>query len=135
MRPLDLNDPQDFEKAKRALPVLKRALPYTRGAYNIAEIGEGILTGEMQLWCHKHSAVVTEIEVYKTKKICTIFLAAGFLDEVMTIRPEIEKWAVEMGCSESMIIGRRGWLRTLKGSGYKESAVVLHKELTHVEEG
>jgi hypothetical protein len=135
MRPIDLNDQAQFQQAQRALPILKRALPYTRGAYTLEDIGKGILEGEMQLWCHKNSSAVTSLDVYPKALVCCIFLAAGFLDEVMEIREGIEEWAREQGCSSVMLIGRKGWSRKLRDSGYYESAVVLHKELEHVEAG
>jgi len=48
----------------------------------------------------------------------------GQIDEVMT---EVQRWAQELGCKRIRILGRKGWLRRLKG--FRLAGYIIEKEI------
>jgi hypothetical protein len=106
------------------------ALEYSGGTHKIEDIAEGISRGQFQLWAGRDSAVVTEIIVYPQLKDLHYFLAGGDLDELRMMRPIIESWGKEIGCSRVSLAGRKGWERTfLKDEGYEPRWFILCKDL------
>ena len=88
-----------------------------------------IQTEEFQLWRGEESAIVTNvIDAGKGRHLVWLF-AGGNLDEISkTMKPQIESWAKEIGCSRAHITARPGWSRALKDY-HQRKQVVLIKEL------
>lgn len=81
--------------------------------------------------------VVTEVFTTPRGQQCRIWAAVGThensaKDETLLLYAAIEKWAREIGCVAIEIWGRKGWLRWLPG--YRQTAVVLEKELHETDE-
>jgi hypothetical protein len=89
-----------------------------------------IAKGQLQLWTSESSAVVSSIEIYGsgTKEV-RIWLAGGDLQEIRKIEPAIVEFARINACRHVSVIGRRGWAKVLQG--YKDSAVILVKDVSH----
>ena len=122
-----MSDEEDFERLRHHVAA---ALEYSGGTHKIEDIAEGIRRGQFQLWPGKNSVVVTEIIVYPQLKDLHYFLAGGDLDELQLMRPIIESWGKEIGCSRVSLAGRKGWERTfLKGEGYEPKWFILCKDL------
>ena len=106
------------------------ALEYSGGTHGIEDIAEGLETGRFQLWPAENSVIVTEIIVYPRLKNLHFFLAGGDLDEIQLMRPLIEQWGKNMGCTRVSLAGRQGWAKTfLKDEGYTPKWFVLSKDL------
>ncbi len=132
-----------FDKAWQAMPpeewlesnfervwkYISPAVDRTKGAFDKASVWQLIQEQKAQLWPGKKSAAITEISTTPTgRKSMTIWLAGGDLDELMNaIEPKLCEWGKKQGCSHVEIIGRAGWVRTLKD--YNEVARVVAKEL------
>jgi len=115
---------------KRLRHHVAAALEYSGGTHKVEDIAEGIRQGQFQLWPGKNSVVVTEIIVYPQLKDLHYFLAGGDLDELRLMRPIIESWGKEIGCSRVSLAGRKGWEKTfLKGEGYEPKWFILCKDL------
>jgi hypothetical protein len=87
--------------------------------YTINDIQSGLFNDRMQLfisWNNNkiESAVVTEIAQYPQSKVLRYFLAGG---------SNLENWLERI----QEIIGRKGWVRKLKG--FKVKAYLLNKEI------
>jgi hypothetical protein len=109
---------------------LEAALEYSGETHTIEDIAEGVEAGRYQFWPSLNAAAITEIIVYPRLKALNWFLAGGDLDELKVMRPYVELWAKEHGCSRSTIAGRRGWERSfLKDEGYEAKWFVVSKEL------
>lgn len=122
-----MSDEEDFERLRHHVAA---ALEYSGGTHKIEDIAEGISRGQFQLWAGRDSAVVTEIIVYPQLKDLHYFLAGGDLDELRMMRPIIESWGKEIGCSRVSLAGRKGWERTfLKDEGYEPRWFILCKDL------
>ena len=106
------------------------ALEYAGGSHAVEDIAEGIRRGHFQLWPGLDSVIVTEIIVYPQLKDLHFFLAGGDLDELRLMRPLIEQWGKNMGCTRVSLAGREGWSKTfLRDEGYKPKWFVLSKDL------
>jgi hypothetical protein len=122
-----LSEEAEFERLRHHVAA---ALEYSGGTHKVEDIAEGIRRGQFQLWPSKNSVVVTEIIVYPQLKDLHYFLAGGDLDELRLMRPIIESWGKEIGCSRVSLAGRKGWERTfLKGEGYEPKWFILCKDL------
>jgi hypothetical protein len=122
-----LSEEEEFERLRHHVAA---ALEYSGGTHKLEDIAEGIRWGQFQLWPGKNSVVVTEIIVYPQLKDLHYFLAGGDLDELRLMRPIIESWGKEIGCSRVSLAGRKGWERTfLKGEGYEPKWFILCKDL------
>jgi hypothetical protein len=108
---------------------LEAALEYSGGTHGIEDIAAGVKEGRYQFWPAPNAAAITEIIVYPRLKALNWFLAGGDLDELKVMRPHVELWAKQHGCTRSTIAGRRGWERTFKDEGYEPKWFVLSKEL------
>ena len=122
-----MSEEEEFERLRHHVAA---ALEYSGGTHKVEDIAEGIMRGQFQLWPGKNSVVVTEIIVYPQLKDLHFFLAGGDLDELRLMRPIIESWGKEIGCSRVSLAGRKGWERTfLKGEGYEPKWFILCKDL------
>lgn len=122
-----MSEEEEFERLRHHVAA---ALEYSGGTHKVEDIAEGIRREQFQLWPGKNSVVVTEIIVYPQLKDLHYFLAGGDLDELRMMRPIIESWGKEIGCSRVSLAGRKGWERTfLKGEGYEPKWFILCKDL------
>ena len=122
-----MSELKEFERLRHHVAA---ALEYSGGTHKVEDIAEGIRREQFQLWPGRNSVVVTEIIVYPQLKDLHFFLAGGDLDELRMMRPIIESWGKEIGCSRVSLAGRKGWERTfLKGEGYEPKWFILCKDL------
>lgn len=65
------------------------------------------------------------------KKVINIMTAGGELLELWVddVLRKAEQLAIQEQCDEVYIIGRKGWLRTLKGKGYNHVHTVVSKKI------
>lgn len=122
-----MSELEEFERLRHHVAA---ALEYSGGTHKVEDIAEGIRREQFQLWPGRNSVVVTEIIVYPQLKDLHYFLAGGDLDELRMMRPIIESWGKEIGCSRVSLAGRKGWERTfLKGEGYEPKWFIMCKDL------
>ena len=114
----------------RLAQYVKAALEYSAGTHTIEDVAQGVEGGRFQFWPGINSAVITEIIVYPRLKNLHYFLAGGDLDELKIMRPYIESWGKQNGCTRVTLAGRKGWARTfLADEGYSQKWHILSKEL------
>ena len=117
--------------AERVREWLEAALADRAPLHDLNSVVEAIEAKEAQLWVGKASCMVTQIDDFPTgARVMTVWLAAGDLDDVMAGRPQVEEWARAAGCTQIIIEGRPGWVRTLKDHGFEHYATSVRKMLT-----
>jgi hypothetical protein len=122
--------PEWVKEFDRCAPWIAAALEYSGGTHTLDDIAEGVARGLFQFWPGRTSVIITEIITYPRLRACHYFLVGGTLEELALMRPEIEAWAKQLGCSRMTTAGRRGWLRTfLKDEGYTERWVTQVKDI------
>ncbi len=117
---------KEWEAAK---PHIQRAVDRAEGAFDIEHVRAEIEAGRAQLWGGLNAAVVTKLETYPSGiKACLFWLCGGDdMNEILDIEAKVSAWAARQGCHRVEIIGRRGWLRALKG--YRETSTLLVREI------
>jgi len=78
-----------------------------------------------------HGVIVTEIVQKKLKKVCHIFIMTGRNRQRWTALglSVLENFALEQDCNLMELIARPGWARVLKEYNYKNTHIVLEKQL------
>lgn len=123
--------PDDKAEWYRCKPWIEAALQYAEGTHTIEDIENGIEAGTFQFFCSRNSAVVTEILNYPRKKVLNYFLIGGDLDELIKeIEPPVSAWAKTEGCSLVVGIGRKGFERAFRDSGFRPCWTAICKDLT-----
>lgn len=102
------------------------------GLGRFEDLESDVLTGDALLWIvwsrEILCAAVTQVIVTDAGKVCMI-QACGGKDHRrwVGLLPGIEKYAKDMGCVCTRIMGRKGWARVLKD--YAETKIVLERQL------
>jgi GNAT superfamily N-acetyltransferase len=114
----------------RCRPFIAAALAHAGGTHDIDDVAHLIARGRAQFWPGRRCAVVTEFYDYPKLKACNLWLLGGDLRELLRMRPVIEAWAREQGCTRMLGGGpRRGWTRLLGPLGYRPDWIIYRKEL------
>ena len=102
--------------------------------YRLEDVKAEIKHRNWQLWVGADSddevlvVAVTRIEIYPRKKACVIcFLAGTEMPKWKHLLGDIEDWAVQNGCTELEIQGRKGWVREMKD--FTHTDVVCYKKI------
>jgi len=95
--------------------------------------------GNMQMWLaaaegegfhENRAAMVTEILEYPRRRVCSVlFLAGEKMESWLHLYRELEHWAIQNGCSEIEVLGRKGWERVMGQFGFKHCYTALTKEI------
>lgn len=95
-------------------------------------VKEELQAKRAHLWMGDAAAIVTTITDYESvgERALEGWLAGGDMEEIKTMVPIIENWARGVGCTQSHLIGRRGWARAFAPQGYSEHATFVRKLLT-----
>ncbi len=73
---------------------------------------------------------MTEVVTYPTGfKELIGWLAAGSLIEIDAMEPFIRGWAIENGCHRVRLTTRKGFAKAFAAKGYRETMVILTKDL------
>ena len=106
-------------------PMLDKAIQRCGdGAWQIEDVKERVMSGQMQFWHTDNAAVVTEILHYPRKKALNCWLCGGDMREMEELYPSLEQFARQQGCYAMYGAGRRGWVRKMKQFGWREDTHV-----------
>ena len=114
-------------------PYLEMVIDKSQGEAVLEDYYEHIATGDMQLWVAVEdkdvlACMVTQIAPYPSKRVLRIIALGGEnIDQWIDFLPDVEHWAMGMGCSSLELWGRKGWLKILKD--WECSYHVLTKDL------
>jgi len=124
-----------FTVAKESIDT---ALKYSGNHYNIDDIFNSLLKGEMQLWVlwnpkkkkNYQGCGITKILKRTNTTILNIFIVTGsnrkqWQDKISVL----EDYAKEQGCTHIETYARPGWSRILKNKQYKITHYILEKKL------
>lgn len=119
-----------------ALPHIERFTSETMLA-SPEDIRRDVIAGSKQLWLVEQSGHVVAVAIttiYGTMRgpICCIWAAAGTigLAGIAEVMPDIEAWAIQVGCVAMEVRGRKGWAKVL--DGFEPTGVLLEKNLGSV---
>jgi hypothetical protein len=114
---------------------VEAALEHGTSDLNANDIFNGLLAGRYQLWVawaesDVSALAVTEIRDGVRGKVLSIFICTGRNRENWFRHlATIEKWGVSKGCKYASHLMRPGWKRGMKTMGYKQTHILMEKEL------
>lgn len=109
------------KKVQRVLDILQ--------THTMEDVWHGIASGRFQFWPLENSIIITDITEYPRCKVLTVFIAAGDMDEILSMDPVLVQFARKTGCRFVEVTGRKGWERVLGRIGYKPMCPYLRKEV------
>ena len=113
----------------RCRPWIEAALEYGRGSHTLDDVWRAVLAGEAHFWPGERCAVVTEFHDFPQLRALHYWLAGGDLDELLVrMRPDIEAWGRDLGCTRFTLAGRPGWRRALAAHGYQSHWQICAKD-------
>ena len=113
---------------------IQQVVDHSRGEATLEDYYENISTGDMQLWVAVSknevlACMVTQIAPYPSKRVLRIIALGGVeMERWIEFLPDIEHWAMNMGCTSLEAWGRKGWLKILRD--WECTYHILTKDLT-----
>ncbi len=113
---------------------IQGAIDHSQGEATLADYYEHLSTGDMQLWLAVDKSnilacMVTQIAPYPSKRVLRIIAIGGVeMERWIQFLPDVEHWALNMGCTSLEVWGRKGWLKILRD--WECSYHILTKDLT-----
>jgi hypothetical protein len=108
---------------------LEEALQRGGGDHTVDELAEEVRAGRAQCFHNQRAVVFTQIERHRLYSALRVYVAAGALEDVMSLQPELDVLARAEGCDRLVMIGRRGWKSVLPKFGWSETMVVYERPL------
>jgi hypothetical protein len=122
---------------------ISEALSYSGNHTDAQFVYETVKENKMQLWVvwnkdkkttldKYYGVVVTEIVKRKLKQSCNIFIVTGrHRQKWQHLINVLEDFAIENNCSNMELFARKGWQRIMEQFDYKQTHVVLEKQITN----
>ena len=122
---------------------ISEALSYSGNHTDAQFVYETVKENKMQLWVvwnkdkkttldKYYGVVVTEIVKRKLKQSCNIFIVTGrHRQKWQHLINVLEDFAVENNCTNMELFARKGWQRIMEQFDYKQTHVVLEKQITN----
>ena len=118
------------EAWERSKPFLANALEQSGNEYTVDDVLREIQDNHAIFYPTRKGAAVFRIALYPRKRMLRIWLAGGDMESsIDSILEAAEYHATKHECDGIEVLGRRGWERVLKPSGYQHKRVMLFKEL------
>jgi len=122
---------------------ISEALSYSGNHTDAEFVYDTIKQNKMQLWIvwdkdkkatidKYYGVVVTEIVKRKLIQSCNIFIVTGrHRQKWQHLISVLEDFAIENNCTNMELIARKGWQRIMEQFDYKQTHVVLEKQITN----
>jgi hypothetical protein len=108
---------------------LERALAINGGLYKLDDILEEIKRNKMQSFACNQSWAVTQVEDYPQKRVLTIVLVVGEMEDVDDMYAQIKKYALENGAVRIQAWGRPGWVKKADQMGWHKTTELYVEDL------
>ena len=122
---------------------ISEALSYSGNHTDAQFVYDTIKQSKMQLWVvwdkdkeatidKYYGVVVTEIVKRKLIQSCNIFIVTGrHRQKWQHLISVLEDFALKNNCTNMELIARKGWQRIMEQFDYKQTHVVLEKQITN----
>lgn len=111
---------------------IEKALCYAKNSHTYDDLCEKVITGKLLFMPLARSIMLCEVTQLPNFKVFHCFIAAGDLDELLTVgTTQLGVAAKAHGCKYISICGRRGWEPHLKKQGWDAPLTVMYKEVTY----
>ena len=118
---------------------IKQTLDKAQNGYDHNDILKLLNNGEMQLWIifdikknKKLAFILSEIINRPQLNFISIFMTIGRNKDIWEKKAQetLEAFAIKNNCKKAILIARKGWSKSFKKVGYKETHTLLEKQLT-----
>ena len=125
---------------------ISEALSYSGNHTDSQFVYDCVKENKMQLWVvwdkdkpttleKYYGVVVTEIVKRKLIQSCNIFIVTGrHRQQWQHLISVLEDFAIENNCTNMELIARKGWQRIMEQFDYKQTHVVLEKQIINKKE-
>ena len=125
---------------------ISEALSYSGNQTDAQFVYDCVKENKMQLWVvwdkdkpttleKYYGVVVTEIVKRKLIQSCNIFIVTGkHRQKWQHLISVLEDFAIENNCTNMELIARKGWQRIMEQFDYKQTHVVLEKQIINKKE-
>jgi len=119
------------------VPLLVNTEKHWNKYFTYESIQQSLIAGTAQVWLMNDEngfqlGMLTELIRFPTgvKQVHVLWLGGKhFKTDGINLADQFERWCAKRGASEIRAYGRRGMARLLKSIGYKETQVVLVKDI------
>lgn len=114
-------------------------LAKAENGYDHNDILKELSDGNMNLWIvfdklnnKKLAFIISEIIERPKFKFISIFMTIGENRKLWENESQevLEKFALKNNCKKAMLLARKGWSKSFKQTGYKNTHILLEKSLT-----
>jgi len=112
-----------LDKQALLITKLQKALDHGGNTHTVEDVFEALQSGQMQMLWKESSGIVTQVDQYPRKRVMTVFLAFGDLEEVMNMQPQLVQMARGMECDFIGMSGRMGWNKVLPKYGWHQTGI------------
>lgn len=99
------------------------------GTHTILDLAQELEDGDAQLWMRPGALIVSRIHDYPRGREIFIWVATGELQACLDLSEDVLDWGRAQGATRAAFSGRRGWVRALQGTGWKEEETIMGREL------
>ncbi|MBJ23327.1 MAG: hypothetical protein CMB64_01530 [Euryarchaeota archaeon] len=130
------------EKVQEVFPLVQQEIAKTldkaQNGYDHNDILKLLNDNAMQLWIvfdHKKNKklafIISEIIERPQLNFISIFMTIGENRKIWEVKAQdtLEQFALKNNCSKAILIARKGWSKSFKKTGYKETHTLLEKQL------
>ena len=108
---------------QRCKPYIEKAIKH-QDAFTIQDVEDKIRIGHLHLWPGEKSAMITEFVNLPQIKALNLLFCGGDFEELKKMLYYIEDFARNAGIKRLYGGGRQGWIRKLKGLGFKQEYLI-----------
>ena len=101
------------------------------GAHSWESVKDRLRSGRAQMFWNDHGAWITEVVEAPLKRSLNCWVVAGELPGVMDLQADVLAHAREQGCADLTATARFGWKHVASEYGWKEKAMLIHREVPH----
>ena len=111
---------------------LAKALARAGDLYSLDDLLERIADGRMQAHVSRETIAVTEISDYPKRRVLSIIILVGDLEDGENLHAQVLAFARKMDCDAIVTQGRVGWARLAKSHGWQtvSTNMVFRKEVS-----
>lgn len=121
-----MTSPQLSEEHLRGI---EEALARGGRTHGLQHVLAAAYRGDAQVWIEGPCIIVTEVNDTPLERELHFWIAAGTLDEVISLSNKVMDWGKSIGCTVASLQGRKGWARVLATEGWDHQLVTMGRRL------
>ena len=108
---------------------LEKALVHSGATHTLRDVLDKIVSGDAQAWESEGAVLITELRETPQMRVLHFWLAAGELEDVISLSEKVIEWGRGVGCKRASLSGRRGWEKVLAPVGWTPELVLMGRNI------